>query len=120
MDPLTDHDVRIVHVSARIPNAIYIGRSGQGLEGPFGNPYSTGGNPVYSKRLDVLERYRKHLRDRCCTDLAFRVALLNLRGATLMCFCPRKGQTLTRLDVPLWCHGQIIGEWLHAHRDEVP
>lgn len=92
------------------PQYVYIGRPGKGQPGPFGNPYylvpMDGG-----RRGATLEQYKAYLDDRILTEQAFREAVRDLHGKTLVCFCKPKA-----------CHGDWLSEAadiLHAIYEEV-
>ena len=91
---------------------VYIGRSGKGLDGYFGNSH-----PVYDKkkswtfcmicnikhtREEALEAYKKTFNIRIARDKEFKKRILELRGKCLGCFCH-----------PLPCHGDIIVNYLN-------
>lgn len=76
---------------------VYIGRPGL-----FGNPISLYGKcPVcgqYHKTAgSTLECYRIYLLRRCASDIAFKDAVIGLRGKILVCYCK-----------PNACHGDIL------------
>lgn len=75
----------------RRPEYQYIGRAGRGFDGYFGNP------------LHTLIGYDEWFVDRLKTDLAFREAVKNLAGKTLVCFCKPKP-----------CHGDTIAIFADA------
>lgn len=80
-----------------IPEYVYIGRSGKGLTGYFGNPIELKSR---EKRGSTLKRYRSYLELRINEDLEFREKVKNLYGKTLVCFCK-----------PAQCHGDILAEY---------
>ncbi len=83
---------------------VYIGRSGKGLKGPFGNPISIGQKCPHCGQVHdrggTLVCYRIMLEHRLKTDPTFRQAVKELAGKTLVCFCK-----------PLPCHGDILAEY---------
>ena len=81
------------------PYDIYIGRTGHGQDGYFGNPFRA---PPYS-REEAIERFRTYFLRRIETDSSFRSRVLELRGKRLGCFCKPKA-----------CHGDVIAQWLVA------
>jgi hypothetical protein len=92
------------------PNYVYIGRPGKGKPGPFGNPYylvpSDGG-----RRGATLDQYKDYLDQRILTEQDFRLAVKDLHGKTLVCFCKPKA-----------CHGDWLSkaaDILHAIYEEV-
>ena len=88
---------------ANIRNAdydVYIGRSGRGQDGYFGNPFIlSAGEP----RGASLDKYRVYFYDRLKTDDEFRRRVHQLKGKTLGCFCK-----------PYPCHGDIIAAYLNS------
>jgi len=80
------------------PEYVYIGRSGKGMSGYFGNPF-----PIQTgrKRGSTLEKYRKYLEHRLMTDTEFYRRVKDLKGKTLVCFCKPKP-----------CHGDILIEYI--------
>ena len=96
---------------------VYIGRSGHGEDGYFGNPIQVGRKcPQCGQRhtqgYETLPCYASYLRERVELDLEFRRRLVELKGKTLGCFCP--GPSGLTLDDQLCCHGQVILAWLEA------
>lgn len=79
---------------------VYIGRTGRGMDGYFGNPFrlSTG-----MPRGATLQKYREYFYRRIQTDPEFKQRVDALRGKTLGCFCK-----------PNPCHGDIIKEYLDS------
>ncbi|MBI3625125.1 MAG: DUF4326 domain-containing protein [Candidatus Rokubacteria bacterium] len=82
------------------PYDVYIGRTGRGRDGYFGNPFRIG---AHGSRAQVLERFRQYFRHRLASDPAFRTRVEALRGKRLGCFCK-----------PLTCHGDIIADHLNS------
>lgn len=75
-------------------NYVYIGRSGKGRSGYFGNPIKLKtGQPKGS----TLQEYSDWLDVKVKDDPEFRERLLSLKGKTLVCFCK-----------PGPCHGDVI------------
>lgn len=85
------------------PYDIYIGRSGKGLNGYFGNPI-----PLKSSesRASILTQYREYFYTRIDEDHEFKDRVIALKGKTLGCFCK-----------PNTCHGDIIVEYLNSIDD---
>jgi hypothetical protein len=79
---------------------VYIGRSGHGHEGTFGNPFRRGPNDLPGFTLSKFEAY---FLKRVEEDPEFRRRVLALKGKRLGCFCSKNSQI---------CHGQIIINWL--------
>lgn len=104
-------ETRIVNVSAKFPDAIYIGRPGNGSDGPFGNPFPLTDEMVWANpraRTECLNQYREYLERRMANDPPFRDSVMALQGKRLSCFCPPPGRVLTRNDLPWVCHGQVM------------
>jgi len=95
----------VVHMSDRpSENWEYIGRTGKGFDGYFGNPFVMGKD---GDRDTVLHKYRNYFERRVCNDGRFRIRVLALRDKVLVCFCK-----------PLPCHGDVIAEFLNEEFDE--
>lgn len=114
--PPPEISTRVVNLR-REPYDVYIGRPGQGVEGPFGNPIRRGepcrvcgDGTVHPQAGDTLECYEVWLRARVARDVGFRVAVEGLRGLRLGCFCRPTSGFCGRL----LCHGQVIVGWLHG------
>lgn len=94
---------RVVNLFQGFPEgAIYIGRSGKGFDGYFGNPISLRIDTLESpqaKRQKVLLEYKGYLNRRLEYDPIFRARVKALSGKTLVCFC-----------VPKLCHGMLLAE----------
>lgn len=73
---------------------VYIGRTGKGLTGYFGNPF-----PLQSEaqREMVYTAYVTHMKERVRNDPEFKRRVRGLAGKTLVCFC-----------APLRCHGNAL------------
>lgn len=78
---------------------VYVGRAGQGLEGPFGNPFRA----VLIGRMEAVRQHGEWLRKRCAMDLDFLGKVLALRGKRLGCFCG-PGQA---------CHGKNLADFVN-------
>ena len=90
---------------------VYIGRGHGGSivdppqHGCFGNPYSI----EKFGRDRAIEQFKIYFNDRILKDEQFKLAVLDLRGKKLGCFCkPKNG-----FNGQLLCHGQIIAAWLN-------
>lgn len=85
------------------PYDVYIGRSGRGKDGYFGNPILI--NEKYkncpNERARVLKAFQVYFFDRILRDGEFKNRVLELKDKTLGCFCKPKD-----------CHGDIIVQWL--------
>jgi hypothetical protein len=79
---------------------VYIGRSGRGQDGYFGNPFPL--LPGQSRGAN-LEKYKTYFYERLKSDPEFRKRIRGLKGKTLGCFCK-----------PYPCHGDIIVEYLDS------
>lgn len=81
---------------------VYIGREGCGMEGYFGNPFSTKATDPRFKvntRTEAIEKHKAYAIRRFNTDAEFRAKVIQLYGKRLGCFCKPKG-----------CHGDILAE----------
>lgn len=79
---------------------VYIGRTGKGQSGYFGNPFPLMKNTA---RGSTLEKYREYFYNRIATDPQFKEKIHSLKGKRLGCFCK-----------PHPCHGDIITEYLES------
>jgi hypothetical protein len=70
----------------------------------FGNPFRIGRDGT---RMEVIQKYRDYFHARIQYDDRFRLAVEELRGKTLGCYCS-----------PLPCHGDVIVDFLEASEDE--
>ena len=77
------------------PKYAYIGRSGKGIRGKFGNPYEK------NCEGDAIELYEKYLSKKINSDEKFLADFSTLRNKILVCFCK-----------PKRCHGDIIIKYL--------
>lgn len=92
---------------------VYIGRSGRGFTGEFGNPVKVNEEcPVCGTRhvrpASTLECYRIWLEKEVRENSEFREMVLQLAGKTLVCFC-----------APRPCHGNILEEIANRLSTEV-
>jgi len=90
------NQTKVVHIKE--PYDVYIGRSGRGQSGYFGNPFK---RQPGSSAGSTLIKYKKYLYDRLNNDPQFKERIHLLKGKTLGCFCK-----------PNACHGDIIKEYL--------
>lgn len=74
---------------------VYIGRSGRGYDGYFGNPFSQG------SRAENIARFRVYFARRMQSDPEFKRRIEGLSGLRLGCFC-----------APAACHGDVYKEYL--------
>ena len=79
------------------PNYVYIGRSGKGLDGYFGNPFKSSSGKKHGSTLDF---FRGYVVDKLDTDEEYYRRVKDLRGKILVCFCK-----------PNPCHGDILAEY---------
>ena len=99
---------RVIHIrdwNRRDRNQVYIGRPGQGLPGPFGNPVVVGKlcpvcRNVHSTPGSTLACYEADLVARMVRDPVFQQQVRSLRGKTLVCFC-----------APGPCHGDVLARF---------
>lgn len=82
---------------------VYVGRSGHGQDGTFGNPFN-GPN-----RDENIVRFKDYFHNRIKTDPAFRKKVHELKDKTLGCFCKPKN-----------CHGDIIADYLNSLPETKP
>jgi hypothetical protein len=91
---------------------VYIGRTGHGMDGYFGNPIRFDYKcPICKQvhvdteqgRFDLLQCYKKYFWKRLHCDFAFYERVKKLKGKRLGCFC-----------APKPCHGDVIKAWLDA------
>lgn len=88
------------------PYDVYIGRTGKGQDGYFGNPIPVGqivGSLSDERRTEVLRLYREYFEKRLVEDPEFKRRIGELKGKTLGCFCK-----------PKLCHGDVIAEYLNG------
>lgn len=86
---------------------VYIGRAGCGMEGEWGNPFSTKTTDPRFKvnsRTEAIEKHKAYAIRRFNTDPEFRAKVVQLYGKRLGCFCNPKG-----------CHGDILAELANGH-----
>lgn len=75
---------------------VYIGRPGKGMDGYFGNPFTSG------TKTENIQNYRIMFYDKIEADPEFKRRVLELKGLRLGCFC-----------APAPCHGDVIAEYLN-------
>jgi hypothetical protein len=95
----------VIHIRNRKPGDVYIGRSGSGEDGYFGNPYRVGARcsrcgERHSDAESTLPCFREYFLSRLKTDEVFKKQVRALRGKRLVCFCK-----------PGPCHGDIIAAY---------
>lgn len=73
---------------------VYIGRSGKGFKGGFGNPFILNNE---SERAEVLVKYTHWLVSKVLDDPSYAFEVKQLANKTLVCFC-----------APKPCHGDIL------------
>lgn len=86
------------------PQFVYIGRPGNGLRGPFGNPCAVDGRcpvcgEIHKTPGSTLVCYEQYLRTRLMKEWDFNEEFRKLHGKTLVCFCK-----------PGPCHGDVMLE----------
>ena len=89
---------KVVNIAKAEEYDIYIGRTGHGYDGYFGNPFKV---PPYT-RSESIEAYNKYARERVSKDPEFRKRVKELYGKRLGCFCK-----------PLACHGDVLVKLTH-------
>lgn len=80
---------------------VYIGRSGRGFDGFFGNPIKIGEicpvcNKIHTKNGDTLKCFEYYVVDRFRNDVVYNYGVKSLKDKILVCFCKPKP-----------CHGDI-------------
>lgn len=89
---------------------VYIGRSGKGLNGFFGNPHTVGHcklcNHVHAQG-EAVKEFEKYFEDKIVSDENFRIAVFQLSGKTLVCFC--------KSTPDIACHGDVYVEFLQKY-----
>src|SRR6266496_258339 len=75
---------------------VYIGRTGRGQDGYFGNPFRIGHGIT---REDAVQRFQRYFIDRIEKDSEFKRRVLAVKGKRLGCFCK-----------PEACHGDVIAD----------
>lgn len=81
---------------------VYVGRSGAGKDGYFGNPYILETDTVRQRKF-ILALYRDYFYKRIANDPIFKERVLSLRGKRLGCFC-----------IPKHCHASVIADYLNS------
>lgn len=89
----------VVNIRFTRETYVYCGRSGKGVSGEFGNPFSD------LPREQAIEAFRIYFHNRVKVDPEFRQAVEQLRGRNLGCFCK-----------PLSCHADVIAEYLNKEQ----
>lgn len=79
------------------PYDVYIGRTGHGQDGYFGNPYNS------SNRDENIARFEIYFNNRLKRDPEFRSRVHQLKDKRLGCFCKPHNA----------CHGDIIANYLN-------
>lgn len=107
--PNTTTESRVIHVSEmdRFPDAVYIGRANprKGLKASrWQNPFRIGPD---GDRLTVIERYARLIQQ----SPARMVAIEELRGKPLACWCRHDGEERT---IDNACHGDVLIDLLEA------
>lgn len=79
---------------------VYIGRTGKGFKGTWGNPFRLDNE---KDRVLVLSRYKNYFYRMINKDENFFEGVMDMAGKTLVCFCKPKA-----------CHGDTIAEFLNG------
>ncbi len=90
-----------MHDMKRLPDCVYIGRAGHGMDGQWGNPFTVDafGRIGAVKKYELMVRANRKMCARMRAELT---------GKNLVCFCaPGNGVGLSP-DDSLCCHGQVI------------
>src|SRR3990167_5778397 len=86
---------------------VYIGRTGKGCDGYFGNPFRLS---EYTTLDEVIERYRIWFLETIERDDKFKQRIIALKDKTLVCFC-------REIDTPALetiCHGDVIADYVNS------
>lgn len=88
---------------------VYIGRTGRGFDGYFGNPVLPGERCKRCDRIhyapaQTLRCFEQYMLERMANDPEYLERVRGLRGKVLGCFC-----------VPSPCHGQVYVSWLEKN-----
>lgn len=106
---------RVVHVSDRLPRAIYIGRHGRGRKAsPLANPFRIGAAMPRGQAVDVYGQWLT-FRILDAGDPAVIDALIAARGRPLACWCRHDGDPWTP---ETRCHGDLIVATLARYTDD--
>ena len=99
----------VINIKTRGSYDVYIGRStNPGKRGQFGNPCVIGAccpqcGEHHEDGASTLPCYTAYFYDRLNKDLDFKLAILELEGKVLGCFCK-----------PAPCHGDVIIAYLES------
>lgn len=77
-----------------LPEDVYIGRAGKGMDGYFGNPFILLRG---EERGSTLDKFEEYARDRIANDPEYKERVKGLYGKRLFCFCK-----------PNSCHGDVL------------
>lgn len=107
---------KVINIKSGEPYDVYIGRSGHGKDGYFGNPHTLGGVycpecKSYHDRRCAIAAFKKDFYERIEIDDVFKQKVLDLRDKTLGCFCKQP-------HIEIACHGDIYVEYLNNIKDE--
>jgi hypothetical protein len=110
--PPGEYGRRTIVVVDRGPDAVYVGRAGQGEDGDFGNPYKVGERCprcrlLHATPYSTLGCFALYFKERIDHDSNFRTRVLALAGRKL--WCP--GRCLVRGSS---CHASIIADWVNV------
>lgn len=116
MSTIATNQGRVVHVSDKVEDAVYIGRAmpRQRLKAsPFANPYKV----QEHGREDAIDHYHWDILNGPLRPLL--ADLPALRGKPLACWCRRDGESATEANA---CHGDVLlsiladfdDDWLRA------
>ena len=89
---------------------VYIGRSGKGQEGYFGNLIKCNEKCLVCQEVHIesgstIVCFKEIFLLRIDNDIEYREKILSLKDKTLGCFCKPKP-----------CHGDVIVEWLESEK----
>lgn len=102
----------VVNLRSGEPYDIYIGRSGHGMEGYFGNPVAYRQvcpvcEDVHTRKGSTLPCFDRYATSRAVSDPTYRARVKELLGKKLACFCS-----------PSPCHGEVLLRLAFALRVE--
>ena len=95
----------VIHIRDMKSGDAYIGRTGNGEDGYFGNPHPVGYCELCKTkhaRGEAVEAFRATFAARIETDEEYKQHVHNLHGKRLACFCH-----------PAACHGDVIAAYLN-------
>jgi uncharacterized phage-like protein YoqJ/predicted NAD-dependent protein-ADP-ribosyltransferase YbiA (DUF1768 family) len=83
------------------PSYVYIGRTGHGHDGYFGNEFPLKKGATDLERSICIGHFKSLFRERVIYDEPYRQRVLSLKDKKLVCFCK-----------PKECHGDVYVKWI--------